>query len=204
MAAAGAQRTPLSRVPYSAGAMGRFALLALFLLAGACESQKQPAQTLIDEIDLTIAGSAEDAAKYAPAQLREVEDELGALKRSFAQQDYAGVLSRGPSVLSAAGELIGTAAAAKGDRSRALAGEWAVLAEALPDRMSALEKRIERLDKRPGDAAAARAALKESYALWSKARSAFASRNLEEAVRTGSEVKQKIDALSDTLGPSVR
>jgi hypothetical protein len=179
-------------------------LLALCLLAGACESQKEPAQTLIEEIDLTVAGSAEDAAKYAPAQQREVEVELGALKRSFQQQDYAGVLSRGPAVLSAAGDLIGVAAAAKGDRNRALAGEWTALAEALPDRMSALDKRIDRLSHRPADAAAARAALRESYALWSKARSAFASRNLEEAVRTAGEVKQKLDALSDTLGPSVR
>lgn len=186
------------------------------MLAAACTSQKEPAQSLIDEIDLTIAGSAEDAAKYAPAQLHEVRGELDSLKHSFGQGDYAAVLSRGPTVLSAAGDLIGATAAAKIDRNRELAGEWSALAESLPDRMTALESRLDRLDKRlrgkPAtgadreareQAAAARAALKDIYALWSKARSAFASRNLEEAAQTAKEVKTKIDALSGSLSASV-
>lgn len=191
------------------------ALLAICLLAAGCASQKEPAQTLIDQIDLTIAGSAEDAAKYAPAQLQGVRGELDSLRRSFDQGDYAGVLSRGPKVLSAAGDLIGATAAAKIDRKRELADEWSALAESLPNRMSALETRVDRLGKRPrgkpaagadgearDQAAGARAALNDVYALWSKARSAFASRNLEEAVQTANEVKIKIDALSDTLSAS--
>lgn len=199
----------------NAAAVLRPALLAICLLAAACASQKQPAQTLIDEIDLTIAGSAEDAAKYAPTQLREVRGELDSLKRSFDQGDYAGVLSRGPKVLSVAGDLIGATAAARIDRNRELSSEWSALAESLPNRMSALETRVDRLGKRPRDkaaagadseardqAAAARAALKDIYGLWSKARSAFASRNLEEAAKTANEVRTKIDALSDTLSAS--
>ncbi len=199
------------------GAIARNALLAICLLAGACASEKEPAQTLIDEIELTIAGSAEDAAKYAPAQLQEVSAELGALKRSFDAKDYAGVLSRGPKVLSDAGELIGAAAAAKGDRKRVLAQEWSALAASLPDRIEGLEARVGGFAGRPRgkagagaevhapiDAAAAQAALREITALWSKARSAFASRNVEEAVQTAAAVKTKIDALSETLASSGR
>jgi hypothetical protein len=208
------------RVTRNCGPICRSVLLAICLLTAACASKREPARTLIDEIDLTIAGSAEDAAKYAPAELQQVRGELDALKRGFDRGDYAGVLAQGPGVLSAAGDLIGTAAAAKIDRTRALAGEWSALAQSQPDRISALEKRIDRLasrdgGKRPrgkpgasassdarGDAAAARAALGEIYALWSKARSAFASRNVEEAVQTANVVKTKIDALSDTLPAS--
>jgi hypothetical protein len=57
---------------------------------------------------------------------------------------------------------------------------------------------------RRDEAAAQKAALRDVYALWSKARSAFASRNLEEAVRTAGEVKTKIDALSDRSSTSGR
>jgi hypothetical protein len=191
------------------GAAFRIAVLAICIALGACKSQKEPAQTLIDEIELTLAGTAADAAKYAPTQFHEVDAELGTLRRSYDAKDYADVLSRGPAVLAAAGELIGTASAAKADRTRALNLAWSALAESLPNRMSALATRVDRLAARPRgkaadgvDVAAAKAALRDIYALWSKARSAFASRNIEEAVQTADAVKAKIDELSEVLGPS--
>ena len=185
--------------------MIRNAALLICLIVGACASQKEPAQALLDDIRLTLAGTAADAANYVPDQLHALQDELDALQRSFDHGDYAAVVSRGPAVLAAAGDLFGAATAAKGDRNRALAGEWSTLAEALPDRMSALTKRIDLLAKRSKgkgaaemDLEARQAALRDVYSLWSKARYAFASRNIDEAVQTAEQVKTKIDALEET------
>ena len=191
--------------------MIRNAVLLVCLIVAACASQKEPAQALLDEIRLTLAGTAADAAKYVPDQLRALQDEIDALQRSFDRGDYAAVVSRGPAVLAAAGDLFGAATAAKGDRNRALEGEWSTLAETLPDRMSALTTRIDLKPTRSKGKSAAekdlearQAALRDVYSLWSKARSAFASRNLDEAVQTAEEVKTKIDALEEAPASSGR
>jgi len=185
--------------------MIRNAVLLICLIVAACASQKEPAQALLDEIRLTLAGTAADAAKYVPVRLHTLQDELDELQRTFDHGDYAAVVSRGPAVLAAAGDLFGAASAAKGDRNRALAGEWSTLAETLPNRMSALTTRIDVLAKRSKGKSAAdkdlearQAALRDVYSLWSKARSAFASRNLDEAVQTAEAVKAKIEALDET------
>ena len=49
------------------------------------------------------------------------------------------------------------------------------------------------------DAAAVKAASREASSLWSKARSAFASGNLEEAVRTAKDVDARVAALAKSL-----
>ena len=49
------------------------------------------------------------------------------------------------------------------------------------------------------DLAAAKSGLGDATSLWSKAQAAFASGNLDEAVRTAKDVKARIDALATSL-----
>jgi hypothetical protein len=65
-------------------------------MLAACARQREPAQMMIGEIDATISAAGEDAAKFAPDQLSDVQTKLAALKSSFGNQDYEGVLAAAP------------------------------------------------------------------------------------------------------------
>ena len=49
------------------------------------------------------------------------------------------------------------------------------------------------------DLAAARSGLSDASSLWSKAQAAFASGNMDEAVKTARDVKSRVDALARSL-----
>jgi hypothetical protein len=191
---------PFARVAYTACAS-----LALVMLA-ACAGQKEPAQKLIADIDATVTAAAPEAAKYVPDLLTDVQTQLAALKASFDKQDYAAVVTGAPLVLGAASSLATAAAAKKDQVLRALNDQWTGLAGSLPEYVTAIRNRIDFLSKKSSkklaagiDLGAAKAAVDDASSLWSKAQGAFASGNLEEAVRTAKEVKAKVEAVAAAL-----
>jgi hypothetical protein len=191
---------PFARVAYIACAS-----LALVMLA-ACAGQKEPAQKLIADIEATVTAAAPEAAKYVPDQLMDVQTQLAALKASFEKQDYAAVVTGAPSVLGAASSLATAAAAKKDQVLRALNDQWTGLAGSLPEYVTAIRNRIDLLSKKSSkklaaglDLGAAKAGVDDASSLWSKAQGAFASGNLEEAVRTAKEVKAKVEAVAAAL-----
>jgi hypothetical protein len=187
--------------------VSRYALIAMAAITlAACAGQREPAQKLIGDIDITVTAASTEAAKYVPDQLADVQGKLGALKASFDKQDYAAVVAAGPAVLSAAQTLATAAAAKKDEILKTLNDEWAVLAGSLPENMTAIQSRIDLLSKKSGkkptaaiDLNAAKAGLADAMALWSKAQAAFASGVLDEAVSTAKDVKAKTDALAASL-----
>jgi hypothetical protein len=186
---------------------GRFALIfpAVIMMA-ACAGQKQPAQKLLADIEVTVTAAAGEAAKYVPDQLMDVQTKFAKLKASFDKQDYAVVMSEAPAVLGAA-KMLATAAAAKKDEVlKALDDKWMVLAGTVPESMTAVQNRIDSLRKKKSkqpaagmDLDAAKSSLDEAASLWSKAQAAFASGSMDEAVRTAQDVKIKVDAVAATL-----
>jgi hypothetical protein len=187
--------------------VGRYGVISMaVILLAACAGQKEPAQKLIGDIESVVAAASPEAAKYVPDQLADVQSRLGALKASFDKQDYAAVVTGGPDVLSAA-QVLATAAATKKDQVlKSLNDSWSVLAASVPAESAAIQSRIDLLSKKSSkkmaagiDVNAAKAAEADASSLWSKAQAAFAAGNMDEAVSTAKNVKEKIDAVAASL-----
>jgi urease accessory protein UreF len=186
---------------------GRFAFISLVaIVMAACGGQKEPAQKLLADIDATVIAASDEAAKYIPDQLEDVASKYDELKVSFAKQDYAAVLSGGPAVLGAAQTLATAAAAKKDEILKGRNDTWTLLAASVPDSLTAVQNRIEELQKPSNkhlttgmNLDAAKLSVDEAASLWSKAQAAFASGNMDEAVRTAQDVKAKVDAVAASL-----
>jgi hypothetical protein len=186
------------------GLLSVLSLMAIILAA--CAGQKEPAEKLIGEIQATVTAASTEAGKYIPEQLTSVQTQLSALKASFDKQDYAAVLSGAPAVLAAAQSLATAAAEKKDDALKALDDKWTALAGSVPADLTAIQNRIDFLAKKANkkaaagmDLDAAKSALSDAMSLWSKAQAAFASGNLEEAVKTAQDVKSKVEPLASNL-----
>jgi hypothetical protein len=185
----------------------KYALISLAgILLAACASQKEPAQKAIADIDATVAAASADAQKYVPDQLSDVQGKLADLKASYDKQDYAAVVTGAPPVLTEAQGLAPAAAAKKDEATKALNDQWTSLSASLPAAVTAIQNRIDFLSKKSSkkaaagiDLTAAKSALSDAGALWSKAQAAFATGNLDEAVSTAKDVKAKTDALAASL-----
>jgi hypothetical protein len=187
--------------------VSRYALICMAaVILAACAGQKEPAQKLIGDIDATVAAASDEAAKYVPDQLADVQAKLGALKASFNRQDYAAVVTAAPPVLNAAQDLATAAAAKKDEVLKALNEEWSRLAAAVPAGVAAIQGRIELLSKKSNkrmaagmDLDAAKNGVGDATSLWSKAQAAFAAGNLDEAVGIAKDVNSKVQALATSL-----
>jgi hypothetical protein len=185
----------------------QYALIAILgIMLAACSSQKEPAQKMIGDIEAAVNAASTDAAKYAPDQLVDVQNKLGELKASFDKKDYQAVVSGAPPVMSAAQSLASATAVKKDQVTKALNDEWTSLASALPGDASAIQSRIDFLNKKANkklaggvDLDAAKSSLSDATSLWSKAQAAFAGGNLDEAVTTAKSAKIKLDALAASL-----
>jgi phytoene dehydrogenase-like protein len=187
--------------------LGRLGVLSLMvLILAACAGQKQPAAKLIGEIQATVTAASAEAAKYIPQQLMSVQARLNALKASFDKGDYAAVVSGAPEVLAAAHSLATAAAEKKDEALKALNDQWTALAGSVPADLTLIQNRVDFLGKKANkkaaagmDLAAAKSALSDAMALWSKAQAAFATGNLDEAVKTAQDVKSKLEPLASGL-----
>jgi hypothetical protein len=185
----------------------RLALLSVAIVAiAACSGQKEPAQKLIADIEATVTAASDEASKYVPDQLADVQAKLVGLKETFDKKDYAAVVAGAPPVLAAAQSLATAAAAKKDEVLKALNDKWTALAAAVPTDAIAIRARFEFLSKPANkkaaagiDLAGAKAAASEASELWSKAQAAFANGNMDEAVSAGKDVKAKIEAVAATL-----
>ena len=180
----------------------RFAPLIVMAMMAACAGQKEPAHKLLADIDATVMAASDEAAKYIPDQLKDVQSRYGALKASFDKKDYPAVVNGAPDVLAAAQDLATAAAAKKDQVLKLLDDQWRALAGSVPDSLTAIQNRIAELRKPSNkrraasvNLDAAQSGLSDAQSLWSKAQAAFASGNLDEAVRTGQEVKTGVDGL---------
>ena len=179
---------------------------ALLALLGACTNQREPAQHMMQDIETTLGGVSEDAAKYVPGELTGVQMKLDDLKTAYTAQDYKAVLARGPAVLDEAKRLAADAAAKKSEIAHNQSDQWTSLSAAVPALFTAVQARLDLLSQKKNrkmaagiDLDAAKSALSEATSEWSKAQGAFGNGNMNEAVSVAQDVDTKLQALAGTL-----
>ena len=91
------------------------ALTACALALTACTNRKDPAEKTIAQIESSIAEVRADAEKYAPEDLKGLDESVATLKRGFGNKRYNEVLTAAPSVNSAVTALKETIAKGKAD-----------------------------------------------------------------------------------------
>jgi hypothetical protein len=190
--------------------------MAAVLIAG-CANQMEPAKNAIAGIEAAITAAGPDAAQYIPDQLQAVTSQLSDLKMKFDQKDYKGVIAAAPALLTQAQGLAGAAStakqaaeAAKAAALQALTTEWGTLSAGIPAQLAAVTSRVGILSKSKKlpaglDAAsfeAARTGTDEAKSLWDQATAAQAAGNMEQAVMTARQVKEKLNAAMAGLGMS--
>lgn len=178
----------------------------LLALLGACTSQREPARQMMQDIEATLGGVSEDAAKYVPGELTGVQMKLDDLKTAYDAQDYKAVLARGPAILAEAKSLAADAAAKKSEIAKDQSDQWTSLSAAVPALFTAVQTRLDLLSQKKNrnmaagiDLGAAKSALSDATSEWSKAQGAFGNGNMNEAVSTAKDVEAKLHALAGTL-----
>jgi hypothetical protein len=176
------------------------------MLLGGCTSQREPAQRMMQGIEATLGSVSEDAAKYVPGELVEVQTKLDDLKTAYDAHDYKAVLARGPALLGEAHGLAADAAAQKADIAQSQTAQWTSLAAAVPALFGAVQTRLDLLSEKKNrkmaagiDLVAAKSALRDATSQWSKAQGAFGNGNMSEAVPTAKDVESRLETLAGTL-----
>jgi hypothetical protein len=179
---------------------------ALLAFLGACTSQREPAERMMQDIEATLGAVSEDAARYVPGELVDVQTKLDDLKTAYDAQDYKAVLARGPALLGEAHGLAADAATQKAEIAKSQTDQWSSLAAAVPALFTAVQTRLDLLSRKNNhkmtagvDLDAARSALREAASQWSKAQGAFGNGNMNEAVPTAKDVDSRLRALAATL-----
>jgi hypothetical protein len=190
------------------GSLPRTALVCVVLYAfiDACTSQREPAQRMMQDIEATLGAVSEEAAKYVPAELAGVQTKVDDLKSAYDAHDYKAVLDRGPELLGEAHALSADAVAQRAELAKSQTEQWTPLAATVPALFAAVHARLDLLSQTKNrkmasgiDLEAAKSALRDATAQWSKAQGAFGNGNMNEAVPTAKDVLSRLQALAGTL-----
>jgi hypothetical protein len=181
------------------------------VLMFACSSQKGPAEQAITKIDNTMSAIHDSAAKYAPEHLQSVETQVTAIKRTFNNGDYAGVLAAAPGVSSAVADLRTEArqkeSAADAEVAR-VKQQWRQLSNEVPKLVAGLHTQVDSLS---GGHGLPRGVTKASFTsakdgvasldtMWTDANNTVSTGDYAGAVTKGQAVKDKATELMKALG----
>ena len=178
-------------------------LVAVFFVS-ACGNSQDPAKHAVENVDAAESVVSSPAQKYLPDQFTALHVRVSNLKASYDKGDYKQVLADAPTLLNDT-QALGAAAAAKEDQAmKGLASEWTALTASIPEKIAAVQARIDALSKDKKDAVkvdfpAAKASMADVDAMWSRAQEAFAAGHLESAVEIARAVRQKTEAAATSL-----
>jgi hypothetical protein len=186
-------------------------LLLASLILAACGGQKEPAEKAVAEAEASIAALREDAARFAPDQLKGLEDELGQMKDNLARQNYPAVLTLARELTKSIASLNETVAAEKANAdalAQQLTDRWNTLSTELPEMVESVTARVASLAKSKKfpegvDAASfenIKAAADTMSKDWQAALGAFANNNMQEAVDMAQAAQDKGTEVMNALG----
>jgi hypothetical protein len=183
---------------------GLVAVLTAASTLVACGNPQEPARHAVENAQAALQASAGQATRFTPEQFATMQGRESALEASYDHGDFRQVLSDAPTLLNDIQSMSATASARKGAAEKVLSGEWEVLASSIPDRLSAVQDRIDALssDRKEAarvDVAGARASLVGLDEQWSHAQEAFNAGDLTAAVDAAHAVQQHLDAAARSL-----
>ena len=187
------------------------ALTATALALAACANHKEPAEKAIAQVESALAEIRADAEKYAPEELKGLDESVATLKRGFGNKRYSEVLTAQPSVASAVTALKETIAKAKADNEEILAAaqaEWTELNASVPPLVDAIQGRVDTLTKSrklPKDVDKATfETIKTDFETvktdWTSATQEFTAGAAADAVRKGRAARAKAEEIQAKLG----
>ena len=187
------------------------ALTAAALALSGCANHKDPAEKAIAQIESSLAEVRPDAEKYAPEDLKGLDESVATLKRGFGNKRYSEVLTAAPSVASAVTTLKETIAKAKADSEAILAAaqaEWTELNSKVPPLVDSIQGRVDSLTKShklPKDVdKAAFETIKTDFETvktdWAAANREFTAGAAADAVRKGRTARAKAEEIHARLG----
>jgi ActR/RegA family two-component response regulator len=187
------------------------ALTATALALAACANHKEPAEKAIAQVESALAEIRADAEKYAPEDLKGLDESIATLKRGFGNKRYSEVLTAQPSVASAVTALKETIAKAKADSEEILAAaqaEWTELNASVPPLVDAIQGRVDTLTKSrklPKDVDKATfETIKTDFETvktdWTSATQEFTAGAAADAVRKGRAARAKAEEIQAKLG----
>jgi predicted nucleic acid-binding Zn-ribbon protein len=180
-------------------------LAATLLLAAGCTSQEDPAKNAVAQGEAALAAVREDAAKYAPEELKAPEATLTKFKDEVAKENYDAVL-KGIAQFNAEMKTLNEAVTVKKTAEAAATNEWQALNTEVPKAVEEIENRMKNLtgSKLPKEVTkenfeAAKAGLEPLKAQWAEATAAASSGNVLDAADKGRQVKQKVEEMKTQL-----
>jgi hypothetical protein len=188
-------------------AVGITAAIAGLVLV-ACESaDKAPAAAAISTAQTAIDAVKGEAAKYAPDQVKSVEDTLATARANFERKDFKAALTGAQDAAAKAKDLGAAAAAKKAELTKA----WEEISGGVPKMAAAIKSRVDilsqskklpaGLDKAKLDGAkSGLAALNQS---WTEASEAFKAGNVTDAVAKATAAKDKAVEVMTALNMTV-
>jgi ActR/RegA family two-component response regulator len=187
------------------------ALTATALALAACANHKEPAEKAIAQVESALAEIRADAEKYAPEDLKGLDESVATLKRGFGNKRYSEVLTAQPSVAAAVTALKETIAKAKADSEEILAAaqaEWTELNASVPPLVDAIQGRVDTLTKSrklPKDVDKATfETIKTDFETvktdWTSATQEFTAGAAADAVRKGRAARAKAEEIQAKLG----
>jgi hypothetical protein len=187
------------------------ALLLAGLMLAACGGQKEPAEKAVAEAEASIAALREDAAQFAPDQLKGLEDDLAQMKDNLAKQNYPAVLTLARELSRSIGAVNETVASQKANAdvlAQQLTERWNTLSTELPEMVESVTARVTSLSKTKKFPEGVDAASFENIKMaadtmakdWQAALGAFANNNMQEAVDMAQAAQDKGTEVMNALG----
>ena len=174
-------------------------VLALVLaagFAGACASQKVPAEAALQAAESAWAAVSAEATKYVPDQAKGVEDAVAAAKDAMTKGDYEAVIKSAGAIPAQVAEVTKAVAAKKDEWTTA----WRTLDSTLGGGLTAVQTKVDELaaaKKLPKGVEktaveGAKAALAAAQQTYADAKIAFQGGDYEGALAKANEVRSAV------------
>jgi len=167
------------------------------LLVVSCSMVKAPAQLAIKTAEEAMNTVRNEAAKFVPEQLAEMEAALAEAKQSFEKGEYKAAIAAAKDLPLKVKDLASAIEAKKA----ALPQDWQALADEMPKLIANVKSAVSKargVDKKV--LAEAKTAVDEMPEVWKQAQEDFKAGKLYEAVTKASGIKEKAAKIMASLG----